>query len=159
MAIPRTIPIIDTQNEASPRQRASCIRFRSASPDDNTERSQNRKLANFLEVFINLPSMHWRIQGWRKAQGTRPSRSKLFHFHAIFTGRNEVLAKVIFLHPSVILFTGGGGVGGGGGGYPRMPCRSVPGGVSQHALQISPGGSPIFWGVSNFSGVSNLGGS
>ena len=26
----------------------------------------------------------------------------------IFTGRNEVLAKVIFLHLSVILFTGGG---------------------------------------------------
>ena len=28
---------------------------------------------------------------------------------SIFTGRNEVLAKVIFLHLSVILFTGGGG--------------------------------------------------
>ena len=27
----------------------------------------------------------------------------------IFTGRNEVVAKVIFLHLSVILFTGGGG--------------------------------------------------
>ena len=29
----------------------------------------------------------------------------------IFTGRNEVLAKVIFLHLFVILFTGGGGSG------------------------------------------------
>ena len=28
-----------------------------------------------------------------------------------------------------------------------MPCRSVPGGISQHALQVSPKG-----GVSNFSG-------
>ena len=27
-----------------------------------------------------------------------------------FTGRNEVVAKVIFLHLSVILFTGGGGL-------------------------------------------------
>ena len=29
-------------------------------------------------------------------------------FSFIFTGRNEVVAKVIFLHLSVILFTGGG---------------------------------------------------
>ena len=28
----------------------------------------------------------------------------------LFTGRNEVVAKVIFLHLSVILFTGGGGL-------------------------------------------------
>ena len=28
--------------------------------------------------------------------------------HCLFTGRNEVVAKVIFLHLSVILFTGGG---------------------------------------------------
>ena len=64
-------------------------------------------------------------------------------------------------------------------GYPSMPCRSDPGvgggcggWVSQHALQVSPGGgsgpggSPIFrGGVSNFSGgapifwgLSNFGG-
>ena len=28
----------------------------------------------------------------------------------------------------------------GVGGYPSMSCRSVRGGVSQHALQVSPGG-------------------
>ena len=32
----------------------------------------------------------------------------------IFTGRNEVVAKVIFLHLSVILFTGGACVAKGG---------------------------------------------
>ena len=31
-------------------------------------------------------------------------------FLSIFTGRNEVVAKVMFLHVSVILSTGGGGV-------------------------------------------------
>ena len=66
----------------------------------------------------------------------------------IFTGRNEVLAKVRFSQASVILLTGGAG-------------------VSQHALQVSPvgggpqffGGSPIFRGgrgVSNFSGVAPI---
>ena len=45
----------------------------------------------------------------------------LTHGHAltpavpIITDRNEVLAKVIFLHVCVILFTGGGGLPGGGG--------------------------------------------
>ena len=29
------------------------------------------------------------------------------HVHGIFTGRNEVVAKVMFLHVCVILFTGG----------------------------------------------------
>ena len=39
-----------------------------------------------------------------------------------------------------------------------MPCRSVPGGVSQHALQVSPGGglvpglAPIFWGGAGVEG-------
>ena len=52
----------------------------------------------------------------------------------LVTGRNKVLAKVIFSQACVILSTGVGG-------YPSMPCRSVPGGwVSQHALQVSPGG-------------------
>ena len=42
-------------------------------------------------------------------------------------------------------------------------CHSVHRGVSQHALQVSPGGvwsggSPIFQGVSNFSGVFNFSG-
>ena len=31
----------------------------------------------------------------------------LFFYQAIFNGRNEVVAKVIFLHLFVILFTGG----------------------------------------------------
>ena len=48
---------------------------------------------------------------------------------------NEVWGKVIFLHLSVILFTGGS--------YHSMPCRWYPsmscrsGGISQHALQVS----------------------
>ena len=37
--------------------------------------------------------------------------------------------KVMFLHVSVILFTGGW--------YPSMPCSSPGGVVSQHALQVS----------------------
>ena len=86
----------------------------------------------------------------------------------LITGRNEVLAKVIFLHLSVILFTGGGvpapnfrggayskfsgGVpapnfgggcllqiwGGGGGGG---ACSKFSGGC---LLQIFGGGPPIF---------------
>ena len=56
--------------------------------------------------------------------------------YVIITGLNEVVAKVIFLHLSVILFTGGGR--GGGGGYPNMPCGSVSGG-------LVPGG--LVWGV------------
>ena len=38
------------------------------------------------------------------------TRKSLVNF---ITGRNEVLAKVIFLHVSVILLTGGGGILGG----------------------------------------------
>ena len=46
------------------------------------------------------------------------------------TGRNEVVAKVIFLHLFVILFTGGGGV-----------SQHALQEVSQHALQqVSRGG-------------------
>ena len=55
------------------------------------------------------------------------------------TGRNEVSAKVIFSQVSVCPQ----------GGYPSMPCRSVPGGVWSW-------GSPIFRGVSNFSGGSPI---
>ena len=67
----------------------------------------------------------------------------------IFTGRNEVLAKVIFLHLSVILFTGGVPA-------PNFRGRGVPapnfGGC---LLQISGGvPAPNFWGgaCSKFSG-------
>ena len=56
---------------------------------------------------------------------------------SIITGRNEVLAKVIFSQASVILLTGGGLVPGG--------LQFFRGG----GLQFS-GGSPIFRGVSNF---------
>ena len=47
---------------------------------------------------------------------------------AVFSGlidKHAVLLQVIFLHLSVIHSVHGGG----GGGYPRMPCRSCPGGV------------------------------
>ena len=102
-------------------------------------------------------------------RGGRPGRSLVlrpqnlaFFGPCLITGRNEVLAKVIFLHLFVILFTGGW-VGipaclagqSQGGGYPSMPCRSVPGGSG-------PRGSPIFQGVgvwvSNFLGGSTIGG-
>ena len=39
----------------------------------------------------------------------------------IFTGRNEVVAKVMFLHVCVILFTGGGGLRAG-----RTPPEQTP---------------------------------
>ena len=45
--------------------------------------------------------------------------------HQIFTGRNEVVAKVIFLHLFVILFTGGW-------------CAWSGGGVSHKALRQTP---------------------
>ena len=48
----------------------------------------------------------------------------------IVTGRNEVVAKVIFLHLSVILFTGGGGLAQCILGYPPCqgdtPCKGDP---------------------------------
>ena len=64
-------------------------------------------------------------------------------FFCIFTGRNEVLAKVIFSQACVILFTGGSGPGG-------VPPNF--GGV----LQIFGGFPPnFFWGGSSkFSGGS-----
>ena len=48
-----------------------------------------------------------------------------------------------------------------GGGYPSMPCRSVLGGwVSQHALQVSPGGVgiPAFLADQSQGGVWSRGG-
>ena len=71
----------------------------------------------------------------------------------IFTGRNEVLAKVMFLQAFVILSTGGCLVQGGclvlggsgpGGVWSRGGCLQF-GGFSNFS-----GGSPIFRGVSNF---------
>ena len=59
---------------------------------------------------------------------SQPSIFKVDRFYlcSIITGRNEVVAKVMFLLVSVILYTGGG--------YPSMHS---PGGVlSQHALQV-----------------------
>ena len=60
----------------------------------------------------------------------------------VITGRNEVVAKVIFLHLFVILFTGGVSAPGGGlltGGV------SVPGGVC-FGWVSAPGGG-LLWGV------------
>ena len=104
----------------------------------------------------------------------------------LITGRNEVLAKVIFLHLFVILFTGGlqffrggsskfpGGVspnfrGGGGvshfrGGFQIFGGRGVPPNFWEG---VSPNfrGGPIFWGGGvlqflggspNFSGGGGL---
>ena len=50
----------------------------------------------------------------------------------IFTGRNEVVAKVIFLHLSVILFTGGGG----------RVSASVHAGMAHPRADTPPGQTP-----------------
>ena len=60
--------------------------------------------------------------------------------HFVITGRNEVVAKIMFLHLFVILFTGGGcGVcipACIAGGTPACLAAGLQGGcVSQHALQ------------------------
>ena len=60
------------------------------------------------------------------------------------TGRNEVLAKVIFSEACVILSTGGGGSGPGGGEGGGL----VPRGVSKFS-----GGSPIFRGGGVATGI------
>ena len=63
----------------------------------------------------------------------------------IVTGRNEVLAKVIFSQACVILSTGVG--------IPACLAGQSQGGwVSQHALQVSPQRGCLVPGVSNFSG-------
>ena len=89
------------------------------------------------------------------------AKVNMFHSkggNALFTGRNEVLAKVIFLHVCVILFTGGGFLQILGGGV----CPKFSGGVSAPnfrggcLLQIFGGGvCPKFSGgvsAPNFRG-------
>ena len=52
--------------------------------------------------------MQWRIQNFTDGCGGRGGRQSLsMGRNPIITGCNEVVAKVIFLHLSVILFTGG----------------------------------------------------
>ena len=63
---------------------------------------------------------HCELQGLRICMGSQ------FRIHNIvlsctFTGRNEVVAKVMFLLVSVVLLGGGGG-----GCYPSMYCRWYP---------------------------------
>ena len=90
-------------------------------------------------------------------------RCRVFVVTGLFTGRNEVLAKVIFLHLSVILFTGGG-----------VSAPNFRGGVVSAPnlggclLQIFRGGcllqifggvsAPNFWGgvCSNFRNTVNV---
>ena len=52
------------------------------------------------------------------------------------TGRNEVVAKVIFLHLSVILFTGGGVSASVHAGIPPPRSRHLPG--SRYPEQTHP---------------------
>ena len=63
---------------------------------------------------------------------------------AIFTGRNEVLAKVMFLHVSVILLTGG--VSAWRGGLPGGGVSAWKGGSFWGVLQIFGGVLQIFGG-------------
>ena len=94
---------------------------------------------------------------WR-SHGAKPRATSVYFLHnMIFTGRNEVVAKVMFLIVSVILSTGGGVL--------SQHALQV---VSQHALhQVSrgvsaPGGSVprgcLLLGGVCFRGVSALGG-
>ena len=64
-------------------------------------------------------------------------------FVGIITGRNEVVAKVIFLHLSVILFTGGCYPSMHCRWYPSMPCSRSWGdrGLQDHTQGGSLGGS------------------
>ena len=60
------------------------------------------------KAFSDLPESH--VRKHFLLHNTSPSSLSLVtleFFLAVFTGRNEVVAKVIFLHLSVILFTGG----------------------------------------------------
>ena len=64
------------------------------------------------------------------------------------TGRNEVLAKVMFLHVSVILLTGGGCLPGGGVSAGGVPPNFLGGGVCLEG-GVPPnfrGGSSKFFG-------------
>ena len=82
-------------------------------------------------------------------------RLNCYILYRIFTGRNEVLAKVIFLQSSVCPQ----------GGIPACLASQSQGGLRFWGSPILGGlqfwGSPIFrrglqfWGVSNFSGVGS----
>ena len=54
---------------------------------------------NLLELFA--------LQGCKHARCEHSCPSPLVKLSLFFTGRNEVVAKVMFLHVSVILYTGG----------------------------------------------------
>ena len=86
----------------------------------------------------------------------------LLHYLSLFiTGRNEVLAKVIFLHLSVILFTGGGApdIALSWGGAPDFALilggfLQILGGFLQifgGGYFLGEGGPPKFSGVEGFS--------
>ena len=78
-----------------------------------------------------------------------------FKVGSLVTGRNEVVAKVMFLHVSVILFTGGGGGGGAipaciAGGIPACLAAGLLGGVCLWPGRVSDLGGclPLTLGVS-----------
>ena len=79
----------------------------------------------------------------------------MLNARAIFTGRNEVLAKVIFSQACVILFTGGGGMVWGGlqffGGASNFSGFFLGGVVSNFS-----GGPPIFQVGLQFFGGGGL---
>ena len=73
----------------------------------------------------------------------------------IFTGRNEVLAKIIFSQASVILFMGGGVSNFSEGSSKFSGVSNFSGGGFLQIFRGSPifqGGPAIFRGVSNFWG-------
>ena len=87
-----------------------------------------------------------------------------FYQSGIVTGQNEVLAKVIFLHLSVILFTGGGGcllqIFRRGGSAPNFQrgclLQNFGGGLGSGPGGVWSGGC-LVWGVSGLGGVWSRG--
>ena len=71
---------------------------------------------------------------------TRGLYASYWNAFLFITGRNEVVAKVIFLHLFVILFTGGGG-GGGWWWYPRRHWGRHPPGKQTPAYGLRAAGT------------------
>ena len=114
-----------------------------------------RLVLHFLTIFLNHPAgTFWSI--WEKLRNTCQNLYPVIiwsvHIRAnLITGRNEVLAKVIFLHVCVILFTRGGCLKGG-------VC--LEGGVCLPGGGVSAwrGGVCLEGGVSAWRGVCLPGG-
>ena len=78
---------------------------------------------------------------------TRGRYASYWNAFLFITGRNEVVAKVIFLHLFVILFTG---AGGGGGGIPEgteadTPLEQTPPREADSGIRSTSGRYASYW--------------